>query len=219
MCYRMILSFLSILLFFGCEYANREKSIPPPVEDFAPVVEEYEGSPHAAYILSISESRPAEVTIGWTFYARDGCTGASGVAAERDGNIIYLTIKVSHIFEVHLVCTQAVEERTGQFTVENLEAGEYIIKGKDENAGVLGRFSIQSSFAGRTENYEMLGVKASKDWLSENGFPVREIDDDTLLINEVIRVSKGSRYLISVKGGTIIEDDEGNIRVGFFREN
>lgn len=112
-----------------------------------------------------------------------------------------------------------MEERYGKFTVENLEAGEYIIKGKDENAEELERFRIQSSFAGRTENYEMLGVKASKDWLSENGCTVTEIDDDTLLIKGSIRVSKGARYLVSVKGGTIIEDDEDNIRVGFFREN
>ncbi|MXV82934.1 hypothetical protein F4Z98_06115 [Candidatus Poribacteria bacterium] len=108
------------------------------VEDY----EEYETSPHQAHILSISESRPAEVTIGWKHLVGNGCTSAGGGAAQRNGNTIHLTIIVGEAFGV--TCTQAVVEKTGQVTVKNLEAGEYIIRGKDENAGVLGRFRIQS---------------------------------------------------------------------------
>lgn len=83
------------------------------------------------------------------------------------------------------------------------------------------------SFAGRTENYDMLGVQESKDWLSKNKYTVTKIDDDTLLIQrnyvsgnitkrEKIRIS--SSGLSSTDGTAFTKDDEGNIRVGFFRE-
>ena len=74
------------------------------------------------------------------------------------------------------------------------------------------------SFAGRTEKYDMLGVQESKDYLSKNKYTVTEIDDDTLLILGKITVSKGSRFLCAEGGTAVTEDDEGNIRVGFFRE-
>ena len=85
------------------------------------------------------------------------------------------------------------------------------------------------SFAGRTANYDMLGVQESKDWLSKNEYTVTEIDDDTLLIQQnyvsgnitkkpKIRISKGSGGLGVIGGTAFTEDDEGNIRVGFFRE-
>lgn len=79
-----------------------------------------------------------------------------------------------------------------------------------------------NSFAFRTQNYDMLGVQESKEWLSKN-CTITEIDDDTLRIqrNDVpgrVSVSKGSRYFISLSGAAIIEDDDGNMRVGFFRE-
>ena len=85
------------------------------------------------------------------------------------------------------------------------------------------------SFAGRTENYDMLGVQESKDWLRKNEYTVTEIDDDTRLIQrnyvsgnitkkDKITISKGGGGLSSIEGTAFTEDDEGNIRVGFFRE-
>ncbi|MDE0553088.1 MAG: hypothetical protein OXI24_02645 [Candidatus Poribacteria bacterium] len=76
------------------------------------------------------------------------------------------------------------------------------------------------SFAGRT--YELLDVKASKEWLNENGYTVTENPDDTLQIagNRVsLIVSKGFRHFNLINGVLITEDDEGNIRVGFSRKN
>lgn len=91
------------------------------------------------------------------------------------------------------------------------------------------------SFEGRTENYDMLDIKASDAWLSRNNFTVTEIDDNTVLVQgnyvsrnmttEVeIKIHKGKRGLAPIRGSRmtrsllITDDDEGNIRVGFGRE-
>ena len=108
--------------------------------------EEYEASPHEAYILSISDDRPAEVTVGWKYYASDGCVSATGVSAERSSNNIYLTIKES-IYTGPDACTDAVEEIYGEFTVKNLEAGEYIIKGNNNNTEEFGWLRIEPDTA------------------------------------------------------------------------
>ena len=101
-------------------------------------VDIYEGaSPHAVYILSISEDRPAEVRIGWMYHAGDGCTGATGRSIQRAGNTIEVTIDVSIARGPGAVCTLATHEVFGEFTVKNLEVGEYIIKSGDREFGWL----------------------------------------------------------------------------------
>ena len=129
-----IVIILSFFIFYctGCGFLNDS--------------EEFEGAPHGAYILSISDDRPAEVTIGWVSYTADGCGSATGVSAERDSNNIYLTIKES-IYTGTGGCTDAVEEIYGEFTVKNLEVGEYIIKGNDDNTEEFGWLRIEPEAA------------------------------------------------------------------------
>ncbi len=129
-----IVIILSFFIFYstGCDFLNDS--------------EEFEGSPHEAYILSISDDRPAEVTVGWKYYASDGCISATGVSAERGSNNIYLTIKES-IYTGPDECTAAVEEIYGEFTVKNLEVGEYVIKGNDDNTEEFGRLRIEPNTA------------------------------------------------------------------------
>ena len=103
--------------------------------------EELDGSPHEASLLSISESRPAEAIIEWKYYAGDGCSGAREKTVQRDGNTIYLTIIASSVLNVH--CAMLAHEVKGQFTVKNLEVGEYVIKGMDEKSKEFGRFRIE----------------------------------------------------------------------------
>ena len=94
--------------------------------------EEYEASPHEAYILSISDDRPAEVVIGGIYYFPTTCGSATGASVERDGNDIYFAIKVSEPTGPG-DCGDAVTEVYGEATVKNLEVGEYIIKGKGDH--------------------------------------------------------------------------------------
>ena len=108
--------------------------------------EEYDSDPELASILSISDNRPAEVTIGWMTGVANGCSGATGVSAKRDGNNIYLAIKTSQSTGAFFTCTQAVEDKYGAFTVKNLEVGEYIIRGHHYKKE-LGRFRIEPDTA------------------------------------------------------------------------
>jgi len=105
----------------------------------------YEASPHEVYLLSVSESRPAEVTIGWRVYATNGCGDARGGTSERDGQTIYLTIE-EIIYTGPNDCADISEATHGEITVKNLEAGEYIIKGNDDDTE-LGRFRIEPDTA------------------------------------------------------------------------
>ena len=107
---------------------------------------EYDSDPQLASILSISDNRPAEVTIGWMTSVADGCWGATGVSAKRDGNNIYLAIKTSQSTGSSFACTLAVEDKYGAFTVKNLEVGEYIIRGHHHKKE-LGRFRIEPDTA------------------------------------------------------------------------
>lgn len=128
-----------ILLFFIFCYTG----CGPFDEDYV----EYDASPHEVYLLSVSESRPAEVTIGWMYYASDGCRSAKGGTAERDGQTLYLTI-TGITSTGPGDCTNAVEVRHGEITVKNLEAGEYTINGKDDNTETeIGRFRIEPDMA------------------------------------------------------------------------
>ncbi|MDE0086821.1 MAG: hypothetical protein OXU23_13970 [Candidatus Poribacteria bacterium] len=102
--------------------------------------EEYGGSPHEAYILSISDSRPAEVTIGW-MYMVFGCDNVSGATAERNSNNIYLTIN-GEGYTGSADCDDGSRQIWGKVTVKNLEVGEYIIKEIYDNRE-LGRFRIE----------------------------------------------------------------------------
>ncbi|MDE0017043.1 MAG: hypothetical protein OXU51_12695 [Candidatus Poribacteria bacterium] len=104
---------------------------------------EYEGSPHEAYILSISDNRPAEVTIGWKHYVANGANSASGRGAQRDGNNIYLTI-IETIYTGPNASTQEAKEVYGELTVKNLEAGKYIIKRSHDNTE-LGQLRIHNN--------------------------------------------------------------------------
>lgn len=95
----------------------------------------YEGvSPHAVYILSVSEDRPAEVRIGWMYLAID-CEGAAGGSAQRNGNNIEVTIDVSDVRGA--VCPEGARYIEREFTVKNLEVGEYIIKSGAREFGWL----------------------------------------------------------------------------------
>ena len=163
-----------ILLFFifcctGCGY----------LDDFENDYEEFEGSPYEAYLLSISDNRPAEVTVGWKYYASNGCNGATGVSAERDSNNIYLTIKES-IYTGPDDCTTAEEEIYGKFIVKNLEVGEYIIKGNDDNTEEIGRFRIEPDTAYGFIIPDRLGfiidpIAANNDEQKENTYHVTAV--------------------------------------------
>lgn len=98
-------------------------------------------SPHAVYLLSVSDNRPAEVTIGWGFYAKNGCDGVRGGTAQPDGHTIYLAIE-EIIYTGPNDCADILGLTHGEITVKNLEAGEYIIKGKHDNTE-LGSFHDQ----------------------------------------------------------------------------
>ena len=78
------------------------------------------------------------------------------------------------------------------------------------------------SFDNRTKNYNMLGVKKSKNWLRDKGYTVTEINGNAFLIEkngkEMTTIEKGSRAHYSVEETLFTHDDEGNIRVGFFHE-
>lgn len=81
--------------------------------------DDYDGSPDEAYILSISENRPAEVKIGWRSYGSDGCYSARGETAERVGNHIYLTIKKRKSAGTGTVCPSEAVIIEGEFTLKN----------------------------------------------------------------------------------------------------
>ena len=115
-------------------------------EEYYEEYTEYDSDPQLASILSISDNRPAEVTIGWMTSVADGCSGAKGVSAKRDGNNIYLAIKKSKSTGSSFACTLAVEDIYGAFTVKNLEVGEYIIRGHHQKKE-LGRFRIEPDTA------------------------------------------------------------------------
>ncbi len=105
----------------------------------------YEGvSPDAVYILSISEDRPAEMRIGWMENVID-CEDATGRAAQRDGNTIEITIDVSDWKGA--ICHELSREVYGEFTVKNLEVGEYIIKSGDREYREFGRLRIEPETA------------------------------------------------------------------------
>ena len=127
-----------IIILVGCEEGQRMTNTiitdPPSVSD-------REVAPHEAYLLSLSDNRPADVIIGWKHYVGNGCDYASGGTAERDGHHIYLTV-TEHKYTGPNMCTQAVEEIYGGVSVKNLEIGEYIIKGKHGNTEI-GRFRIK----------------------------------------------------------------------------
>ena len=95
------------------------------------------------------------------------------------------------------------------------------------------RLEYLRSFAGRTENYDMLGIQESKDWLRKNKYTVTEVGGSTLLFEQnyvsgnlkqqpEAKISKGFKGIVSVKGITkdayLTKDDEGNIRIGFSRK-
>ncbi|RKU16677.1 hypothetical protein C6501_05325 [Candidatus Poribacteria bacterium] len=83
------------------------------------------------------------------------------------------------------------------------------------------------SFAGRTENYDMKSVEESKKWLLDNKYTVTDIDNNNLLIQRnyvsgnitdrrKITISKAGAIVV-MDGAMLTTDDEGNVRVGFFR--
>lgn len=96
--------------------------------------EEYKYSPNEIHILSISDSRPAEIKIGITVFA-DGCSStllSDPVTAERDGNNIYIYLTGTRtrlsLNDESGYCPSIVVEQDGELTVKNLEVGEYTIK-------------------------------------------------------------------------------------------
>lgn len=85
-----------------------------------------------------------------------------------------------------------------------------------------------NSFIPRTKNYDMLNVQDSKDWLQKNYWTVTH-SGNTIIIQRNYKsgnvtdrskftMSKDGRGMISVSGTMFTTDDDGNIRVGFFRK-
>ncbi len=118
--YQMTLLLFMLLLTVGCSMDTVEEGV----------------SPHAVYILSVSEDRPAEMRIGWMYYGGDRCDEPTGGAAERNGNNIEVTIDVTFTNGA-VDCHPALSNTYGEFTVKNLEVGEYIIKSGAHEVGWL----------------------------------------------------------------------------------
>lgn len=98
------------------------------------------------------------------------------------------------------------------------------------------------SFAGRTEDYDMLGVQESKQWMRKHKFTVTDKGNNYAIQRNYVSgrikkrnkvtIPKGGRSLTSIRSRKIpgdidpikdisiifTDDDEGNIRVGFYRE-
>lgn len=119
-----------LLLIAGCGYLDGYKE-----EDMGMV---------AAHIVSISESRPAEVVIAVYGINSDTCVKSTGkLYAKQDGNKIRLTAKQ----EVPIgpgACGAAITDVYAEDTVHNLEVGEYIIVSGDYE---FGRFRIEEDAA------------------------------------------------------------------------
>lgn len=117
----------------------------------------------AAYLMSVSSVRPAEVTIGAIGWHNDACVGSEAkVYANREGNKIYLTAQKKVSTGIG-ACGAAVTKVRGEVTLKNLDIGEYIILDEDAKrvfnisddngyssfgfGGELGRFRIESGAA------------------------------------------------------------------------
>ena len=84
------------------------------------------------------------------------------------------------------------------------------------------------SFILRTKNYDMLSVQESKDWLQNNYWTVtysgntiiiqRNYKSENVTDRSKFTISKDSRAMISKNNAMFTTDDDGNIRVGFFRK-
>ena len=85
-----------------------------------------------------------------------------------------------------------------------------------------------NSFIPRTKNYDMLSVQESKDWLRKNYWTVT-YSGNTIIIQRNYKsgnvtdrskftMSKDSRGMIAKNNAIFTVDDNGNIRVGFFRK-
>lgn len=84
------------------------------------------------------------------------------------------------------------------------------------------------SFILRTKNYDMLNVQKSKDWLQRNYWTVtysgntiiiqRDYKSGNVTDRRKFTMSEDGRGMISISGTMFTTDDDGNIRVGFFRK-
>ncbi len=117
----------------------------------------------AAYLVSVSSVRPAEVTIGAMGWNNNTCVGSEAkVYASREGNKIYLSAQ-KRVSTGSGYCGDMVTGVHGEVTLKNLDVGEYIILEEDAKrvfnfsdedgyssfgfGGELGRFRIESDAA------------------------------------------------------------------------
>ena len=101
--------------------------------------------PGAVAVLSISESRPANIRIGGIFRHHNTCVSSeTKMYADVVGKKIYLRGKMNAC-STGCICGQAVTESYGEIDVKNLEVGEYSIVSPD--GIVLTRLVIESNNA------------------------------------------------------------------------
>ena len=84
------------------------------------------------------------------------------------------------------------------------------------------------SFEYRTKNYDMLSVQESKDWLRKNYWTIiysgntirlqRNYVSENVTDKSNFTISIDSRAMNSISGTLFTTDDNGKLRVGFFRK-
>lgn len=101
--------------------------------------------PSDVAVLSISESRPANIRIGGIFWHHNTCVSSeTKMYADVVGKKIYLRGKMDAC-STGCICGSAVTQSYGEIDVKNLEVGEYSIVSPD--GSVLTRLVIESNNA------------------------------------------------------------------------